>query len=626
MCSAFLNAVINIHVPKPFYASFSDVLFGMDYLKLTTCYVALEKTSKRLEKTAIIAEFLRTLEDEKDVKHIVYLLQGRVFPSWDERKIGVSDRLIVKALAMSFGFAPEKVEKAFVKIGDLGLVAEQLLQTKSQTTLGQRVLTTELVAQNLQKLATLEGEGTVARKVNLIAELLTSATPTEARFIVRTILEDLRIGMGEGTMRDAVVWAFFGKEAGLSYEGKGNEVTIEKKEAYANVLEKVQHAYDLTNDFAEVVGQIIKKGKKGLDELTLQSGKPMNSMLAVKVESPEEAIEVVGLPALCDYKLDGFRMQIHKNGDEVLLFTRRLENVTKQFEELVPYVRKYIDARNVILDAEVVGYDPKTGKYVPFQNISQRIKRKYDIAELAKKIPVEISVFDIILYNGKDMTKASQKERRALIEKIVHQVKGKLVLTEAMVAQSVGEMQKFYAKALKAGLEGIMVKDMRKEYVSGRKVGYWVKLKPVLENLDVVIVKAEYGTGKRAGVLSSYTIAVLSEDKEAFLELGKVSTGVKEKEAEGVSYIELTKLLKPLIKETRGKEVVVKPEVVIEVSYEEIQKSPSYSSGFALRFPRFVRLRVAERGPLDANTIEDVERIYKSQHTKKGKFHSKVQE
>ncbi len=599
----------------------------MDYLNLTNLYLSLEKTTKRLAKTALIATFLRNLKPKDDIPSCLYLLYGSVFPPWDARKIGVSDKLIIKTLASSLGFPPEKVEKMLVQYGDLGLVAEELIKHRKQTTLGQSTLTTTLIIKNLQKLATLEGEGTVARKVSLISELFTAATPIEARFITRTILEDLRIGIGEGTMRDAIVWAYFAAPLKIQYDEKENVLTVpdENKDVYETLLAKVQNAYDRTNDFAEVIQNILKHGAKSLDHIPLVPGRPVNLMLAIKVETPDDAVEALGLPVLCDFKLDGFRVQIHKNKDKVSLYTRRLENVTVQFQELVPIILAHVRAENCILDSEVVGYDPKTGTYIPFQDISQRIKRKYDIQALALKVPVEINVFDILYYNDHDMTEKTQAERRDLIEKIIKPLKGKIVPTRSITAATVKDIQQFYNDALKHGLEGIMIKSVNKPYTPGRKVGGWIKLKPVLENLDLVIVKAEYGSGKRAGTLSSYTIACLSKDKEQYLEIGKVSTGVKEKEDQGVSYTEITNLLTPLITKRNGKEVIVKPKIVIEVSYEEIQKSPSYAAGYALRFPRFVRLRTMERNAEDCNTLEDVERIYASQHTKQGKFHSKIQ-
>ena len=311
------------------------------------------------------------------------------------------------------------------------------------------------------------------------------------------------------------------------------------------------------------------------------------------------------------------RLQIHKQKNKYTLYTRHLENVTNQFKELIPLLDKYVKGANYILDVEVVGYDPKTGKYLPFQNISQRIKRKYDIEKVSKQIPVEINVFDILYYN-ENLIDKTQKERRDLLEKIITQRQQKIVLTKKLIASSKNEVEEFYKKSLNAGNEGIMLKNLNKAYTPGRRVAGWLKLKPSLEPLDLVIIKATYGEGKRAKALSSFSLACRDEATGKFLECGKLGTGIKEKKSEsGITFKELTKLLKPLIEKEKGRKVSIKPEIVIEVSYEEIQKSPTYESGFALRFPRLNRLRSPEKGANQANTLEDVKRIFKIQ--RKGK-------
>ncbi len=587
----------------------------MNYLKLTEYYELLEKTSKRLEKTHILSELLKQTKSE-EVEPLINLLKGSVFPPWDERKIGISEKLVIKALATSSGVSSEKIEKNWAKIGDLGEVAEELLSNKKQQTLFSRKnLEISIVYNQIRKIASLVGEGTVSKKIGIICELLAAAHPQEVKFIIRTLLEDLRIGIGEGTLRDAIVWSFFGEKLHLSYDPKTNEVKIPEgnREEFEKILDEVQQAYDLTNDFAEVFIILSKRGFTGLEKISLKVGRPLNVMLAIKAESTTEAAEALGLPCLCEHKLDGFRVQIHNDGKEIKLYSRRLENLTHPFKELLSVLKDSVKAKSYILDAEIVGYDPKTKKYLAFQDISQRIKRKYDIEKLAKKIPVEINVFDILSKDEEDLTVRSQKERRSILEKTIKEKKGKICITEGIVAETTQDIEDFYKKAITFGLEGIMIKNLEKPYTAGRKVGGWMKLKPVLENLDLVITKAEYGTGKRAGVLSSYTISCLNKDKSRFLELGKVATGLKEKEEEGESFTQLTKLLKPFILKTNGREVEVKAKIVIEVAYEEIQESQSYSSGYALRFPRYIRLRSNERSPNEINTLEDVERIYRKQ-------------
>ena len=581
----------------------------MKYKKLCEVYESLEGTTKRLEKTAIIAEFLKKAKTE-ELNIIVLLLQGRLFPNWDERKIGVASKLVAKAIHVATGLPKERIEKEWKKTGDLGTVAENLVKVKSQSTLASHELEAEKVFENLRKLATLEGTGTVDRKMKLIAELLTSATPQEARFIVRTILEVLRVGTGEGILRDAIAWAFFEKELKFRYEKDANNIEIEDRGNYNSYIDAVQRAYDLTNDFSVVAESAKKHGLKGLEKECITVGKPIKVMLALKVDDIDEGFERVDKPAAIEYKYDGFRMQIHKKGPDVWIFTRRLEDVTSQFPEVIPIIKDHTKGSSFILDSEAVGYDPESGRYLPFQHISQRIKRKYGIDEMAKELPVEINVFDILYYDGRNLLNEDYEERYAILKRMITPLKKRLVLAEHIVTDDKKEVEAFYKASLKKGNEGLMLKKLKAPYKPGARVGHMVKLKPKLETLDLVVIGAEWGEGKRAKWLSSYIVACRKGDE--WLEIGRVSSGLKEKESEGVTYEEMTKELKSLIVEEKGRSVAVKPKIVIEVIYEEIQASPTYTSGFALRFPRIISIR-SEKPVSEATTLEQVKKLYSRQ-------------
>lgn len=579
----------------------------MDYLALAQVYSKLEQTSKRLEKTFIVSELLKASPSDK-IAQLILLLQGRVFPAWDEAKLGVASKLVIKAIAVATGSSPDSVEKKWAESGDLGKVAEVLLAKKSQVTLASQSLTVVKVFSNLQKLSKAEGAGSVDQKSKLIAELLSNASPLEARYVIRTVLEDLRVGIGAGILRDAIIWAFL--EPDIKYVQESQSIEVQDRDAYNKIVETVQAAYDKTNDFA-IVAQFAVKGLKALEDIGIVLGQPIKVMLAQKVSSVDEGFETVGKPAALEYKYDGIRMQVHKSQGVISLFTRRLENITKQFPEVVRAVKEHISGDGFLLDGEAVSFDSKTGKYLPFQSLSQRIKRKYDIEELAQKIPVELHVFDILVLDGKPLLTTPFADRRKLIEKLVRQKEKQLVLAKQLITADVRLAQAFYEESLKKGNEGVMLKNLAGIYKPGSRVGYMVKLKSVMESLDLVIVKAEWGEGKRGGWLTSFTLACVDEDGN-FLEVGKVATGIKEKVEEGVSFEELTELLKPLVVSQKGKEVIVKPEVVIEVRYEEIQRSPTYSSGFALRFPRFVRLRV-DRRPDEASDLTMVQAFFEQQ-------------
>lgn len=585
----------------------------MEYSHLVELYEKIEGTTKRLLKTYYISEFLKTTKVD-DIEVIVLLLQGKIFPDFDETKIGMSQKLILKAINKSTGTDIDKVENEWKKTGDLGLVSEKLSGKKSQSTLFSSKLTTKKVFDNIRKLSVLAGEGTVDKKISLVAELLTSASPLEAKYIVRTVLEELRVGVGEGSLRDAIIWAYFGKELGVIYDKEKNDITLDEKQRgrYNEVVNITQRAIDLTNEFSAVAKAAETLGIEGLMNMKLMPGKPIKVMLCQKVASVEEGFESVGTPSQIEFKYDGFRMQIHKvKGGSITIFTRRLENVSKQFPEVIDTIQKHVKGEEFLIDGEAVGFDPNTEKYLPFQSISQRIRRKYDIEETAKSFPIELNLFDILYHNGTDYSKTPLNERRALLDKIVSPVKRKIVIAKVRYTKNVEDAKQFYEEALKAGNEGIIMKRHDSIYKPGSRVGGWVKIKPVMESLDVVIVGAEWGEGKRSGWLTSYTIAIVDDSGE-FLEIGKVGTGIKELEEEGVSFDEITKLLRPLIISEKGKEVKIKPKVVIEVKFEEIQKSPTYSSGYALRFPRLVRLR-EDRSPDDASSLDLVEEFYFAQ-------------
>jgi len=581
----------------------------MKYSLLAGLYEAVESTTKRLEKTFLLSQFLKTISD-KEAELVILLVQGRVFPIWDETTIGVSERLVIKAISIASGTSADKVEQEWKRIGDLGRVAEKLVEKKTQATLFSSELTIDKVFKNIKSLASMEGQGSVDQKVKTIAELLSSAKPLEARYVIRTVLEDLRVGIGTGSIRDAIVWAFFEKEAKINYDEAEKSITPEDRVEYKRIVDSVQRAFDLTGDFGEVAKLIIEKGEKAFDELKLEPGRPVNVMLYQKAKGLEDAFERVGKPCAFEFKYDGFRLLIHKDKSGIKLFTRRLDEVSKQFPEVIKYASEHIAADNYIIDAEAVGFDPKTGKYLPFQSVSQRIRRKYDIERLAKDFPVEVNVFDVLLVDGKNFLEEPYLARRKLLEKIIRPNPSKLVLARQIVTDDLAQAQKFYEEALNAGQEGVMAKSLNEPYQPGSRVGFGVKVKPVMESLDLVVVGGEWGTGKRSGWLTSLVVAC--KNGKQFVEMGRVGTGLKELEAEGVSFEEMTNLLRPLIIEEDGKEVRVKPKIIVEIHYEEIQKSPSYSSGYALRFPRFIRLR--DDKPLsEVSDLALVEELYLAQ-------------
>ena len=541
-----------------------------------------------MEKRDIISNFLSSVH-EKNLVNIINLLQGQNFPEWDSRKIGVGTQIIIKALANTSGISIGDIDKLWADIGDLGKVAEKILSNKKQSTLVSNSLTIKGVVDRNQKLAEIEGSGTVSKKIDVISELLSSTDAIGAKYLVRLLLEDLRTGAGIGVIRDAI------------------------SETYDIEKSKIQRGYDLTTDLARVAYIAKIDGENGLDKLKISPGSPVKVMLFQKSETFEGAFDKVGIPAAIEYKYDGFRLQIHRNKSKIKLFTRNLEDVTNQFPDIIEFVKRDIDSESFVIDCEAIGYDPKTKVWKPFQEISQRIRRKYDIENMIKEVPVMILAFDILFLNGKSLLSIPFSDRRKNLKSILKSETLAVDIAKSLHTDDISKAQKFYESALDAGAEGVMVKNLASIYKPGSRVGFGLKIKPVMESLDLTVVGAEWGTGKRANWLSSFTLACKQGDE--FFEIGKMGTGLKEKENDGLSFNQITNLLKPNILNEEGRNVTIKPSIVIEIEYEEIQKSPTYSSGFALRFPRVLRLR-DDLNLSDVDNLSKIESLRNSQRAR----------
>ena len=687
----------------------------MEFADLVALFETIDTTSKRGEKTAMVAERLSRC-DPDEIEPFILLLQGRVFPVHDTRKLGISVNYIIKALERVSGYTKEEITARWSKLGDIGTVAEELLKKKKQSTLFSSTISIHKIFTNLQKLPTTTGSGAVEQKMQLIADLLTGCDPQQAKYMIRIILEVLRVGIGEGILRDAIVWAYYPKLDALATVANGKIVysnalmagidepadilaykdiltklktitvtTLDEarrirdakevdlvltgnnhelcREIYTSWIDDVQHAIDITNDIAQVAALCEKRNLASMRVLTPTVGKPLQVMLAKKAADTADAFEMVGTPCYVEYKYDGFRMQIHVDGPKIKLFTRKLEEVTAQFPDVVASVATHVTAKSCIIDAEAVGFDKASGKYTPFQHISQRIRRKYEIHQLARDLPVEVNIFDILYLDGANLIDTPLSTRRQLLTKIIKEEPKVLRLSKLLEIET-GEQahekaQKFYQESLAAGNEGIMFKTKDAPYKPGSRVGYMVKLKPVMDTLDLVVTQATWGEGKRAAWLTSFVLACIDENGQ-LLEIGRCGTGFKELENElelnsgdenstassgkipadekntadarqksgedfvdapdaadaagaaDVSFAHMTKLIEPLIISKHGKDVMIKPELVLEIAYEEIQKSTSYSSGYALRFPRVIGLRDT-RSIDNASTIDVVEDYFYAQ-------------
>ncbi|MBI4019345.1 MAG: ATP-dependent DNA ligase [Candidatus Aenigmarchaeota archaeon] len=551
----------------------------MDYSDLADSYGKLESTTKKLQKRDILSEFYsKTTKDE--LYDTVLLSLGQVFPSGQEN-LGVASELMKKIIINVTGASEKELDAVFRETGDLGLTSEQLMKSRKQNTLGHRNLTARKVVENIKKLPGMQGKGSREKKIALISELLSAASPKEARYIVRTVLGEMRVGVAAGTVRDAIAKAF----------------SRDPKE--------VEHLFDVTGDFGRVAA-MAAEGKTAKMEVFV----PVRMMLAERAADLKTALEKFESSAV-ETKYDGFRIQIHKKNSDVKIFSRNLEEVSRQFPEIVARARESMRAKQSIAEGEVVAIS-KEGNPLPFQMLSRRIQRKHSIDEMVREIPVHVRMFDIIYLDGENLMRSPLKERWMKLKETVKPLAG-FGFAEHLETTDYEEANAFYQKALSAGQEGVMVKNIEAPYQPGKRVGYWLKVKEIMETLDCIITKAIVGEGKRSAWYGSFLLSVWDEKKEKLVEIGKMASGTTEEELE-----KLTQMLKKAVIREQDRIAEVSPEIVVEVAYEEIQKSPTYGSGMALRFPRLKRIRY-DKGPADADNIKRVKKLFEMQSIEKSK-------
>jgi DNA ligase-1 len=568
----------------------------MLYITLAEAFERLERTSSYLEKNSIIVDlFKRTPHEE--MERVVLLMLGRPWPAYVSKETGVGLQQLKKAIASASGYSMSEVEKLMRELGDLGEVAARLVGRRRQVTLFTERLTVKRVFEKIKELPEITGEGSVDRKIASVSELLASASPIEAKFIVRTVLGDLRIGVAEGRLRDAIAQAF----------------DLDPDE--------VEHAYMLTTDYSLVAKAASQGGREGLKRLSITVGHPVSPMLAQRAEDIGEIMERMGGKAAFEIKLDGIRVQVHRSGNNIQIFTRRMEDYTSMFPDMIEPLRKSIAVDSAVLDGELVAIDPRSGKPMPFQEVLKR-RRKYGIAKAAGEIPVEVHFFDVLLAEGRMMIDEPYVKRRKVLERIVREG-DRVKVVEQRVLSNPDDIKKFVEEALALGHEGLMAKDLNSTYRAGRREFLWLKLKPVLETLDLVVVGAHYGKGKRAGVFGSYVLAARDAETGRYKTVTRCGSGFTDDDLK-----DLTTRFKKIAMKSPHEDVDIEiecdvyfpPEVVFEIAYEEIQKSPEekHTSLMGLRFPRFVRIREDRRAE-EATTVGDIEELFELQERKKGK-------
>ncbi|MFP3908444.1 MAG: ATP-dependent DNA ligase [Archaeoglobaceae archaeon] len=540
----------------------------------------IEKISSTLELASRIAEFIQGIEDDNDLYNVVLFIMGKIYPPWDEREVGIGTGLIYEALRKSTGFKKEQIEEIVRKTGDMGLSSEEVLQKKEQTTLpeiySEEETTIQLMRESFDEMSSLTGKNSQKRKIQLLFKIYNIASPIEARYLTRLILGEMRLGVGEGIVRDAIAKAW-------------------------NInAEIVERAYMITNDYGRVAMVAKNEGEEGLKSMQIELHTPVRMMLAQVAENMEEELHKMGRAGV-EWKFDGSRIQVHWGDGKVTIYSRRLEDVTRALPEIVREVKGNV-REGVVLDGEVVAIG-KNGRPMSFQHILKRFRRKYDVEEMAEKVPLIAQFFDVLYADGKEVLELPLEERREILESSMQDT-DIIKVARQVVTSSYEEVQKVYNEALSAGHEGAMLKNLKSAYIPGKRGKHWLKLKVSVETLDLVVIGGEWGEGKRSHLLSSYELACNDPVSGDLIPVGRVATGFTEEQLE-----EFTELFKPLIEYEEGKKAVFQPKIVFEVGYQEIQKSPKYEGGYALRFPRFIRMR-DDKYTEEADTIERVAKLF----------------
>lgn len=533
--------------------------------------------SSNIEKEKLVAELINSAGDDRGV--VPRFVQGRIFPVHDQKNLNVSTSLMKSAISDSTGVEEDEIEDKLVGVEDLGSLFDELEIDKSggQQTLGSNDLVVSEVYKKLNSIADESGSGSQQRKVDHIVSMISRCSSTEAKYLTRLILEKMSIGVGEGTVRKAI--------------SRANDIDEDV----------VERAIMITNDTGYVAEVAEENGEFGLLNEDLKVCEvPLRPMKASKGKVTEAIDDMDCDEVIGDYKYDGFRIQIHKDGDDVQLFTRRLENVTSSLPDVVEIVEENVDAETVILDGEIVGYESEDFENpLPYQKTQQRIRRKYDIEEMIDEIPVIPRVFDALYFEDRILIDETLEER---LEK-VSDVCDESIRAEQRRCDNVEDLQDLMSDAERTGHEGGMAKNPSSTYEPNSRKKRWLKLKPEGETIDAVVIGGEYGDGRRSDFIAAYELGLINEETQELESIGVVGTGFTDEQFE-----ELTELLENEIVSQDGQKLEINPKAVFEVEFEEVQPSPKYESGYGLRFPRFKRLRQT-KDVKDADTIDRLESI-----------------
>ena len=578
----------------------------MEFSIIAEIFEKMEKTSSRIELTNILVELLKKTP-EKIIPNVVYLLQGIIRPNFEGVELGVAEKLAIRSISKSSGLPIKKIEDDYRNCGNLGLTASNILKLKTQTTFTAEKITIERVYETLFKIANLEGKGSQDLKMKYISSLLNDATPLEAKFVLNILLGTLRLGIAENTVMDALAIGFTGKK---------------------EHRKQIEDAYNVSSDLGKVSEVIASEGLDGIKKFQISLFSPIRPMLADRIKSEEEAIKKMPTEFAAEYKLDGERVQIHKQADKIILFSRSLENITKYYPDIVENVGNSLDVNEGIFEAEIVAINENTGEFLPFQELMHR-RRKYKLKEAVLQYPITVNFFDVLYFDKKNCLDLQYSERRKILESSV-KVNNFAKLVPMTIVKNENQIEDFLENSINSGCEGLMLKILDAGYRAGIRGGNWLKLKREYRNelgdsLDLVVIGAYFGKGRRTGKYGTLLLATYNPEKDNFPSICKVGTGFTDESLDQLYQILSNKVIlkkNPRIESEMEADVWFEPELVLEIVASEITLSPIHKTaldtirkgtGLALRFPKFTGKIRIEKGSEDASTDEEVYSLYRGQ-------------
>ncbi len=579
----------------------------MNFLEVSERFTEMSNTTKRLELTEILVRLLKSAN--RDLKKLVYLTQGKLLPDYEGLELGMANKLIIKGLSTISGKKEEEIDAMFIKEGDLGTVAKIISEKKSQNALFSSELSVDYVYDELTKLARIKGEGSIRTKIGIYQDLLLNATPDEGMYITRIITGRLRLGVSDATILDALVLAFSDKQHS----------------------EEIDEAYNFHPDLGELA-ELLRDGKL---EKVLQMGPtpmvPAKVMLAERLPEVRDILDKMGGKAAFEYKYDGMRTQIHIRDGKAKIFSRGSEETTSNFPDIVEHALRDFKVDSCILDGEAVPYNAETGELYPFQMVSQRRGRKYDLKSKMEEIPVVVFLFDILFLNGRALNKVPYLERRKILQSLFTE-NDDFKCATMLLSSDPEEVNGFFNEAINSGCEGLVAKNVSPDsiYRAGARGWLWIKVKRDYQStfedtLDLVIIGAFGGHGRRKGTYGALLMATYNKGQDTFESVCKLGTGFTDDVLFGLP----AKLADFVIDRKPARvesglvpDVWFDPKAVLEIIGAEITVSPVHScafdkvekgAGLAIRFPRFTGRWRDDKTPEDATTTEEVLEMYYAQ-------------